>query len=168
MLQFKDIRQNSTIYILDKNDLEIKEGKVVSSSFAKMEYNPQTGRQEMMITFQIEVDGKSSTYGIPEASSTVIVGNLVFSTDKSGLLHDIEIMETNANQFLNSVDGLIERNKSIVEKANAWKSELNPVFKKEQETEKRFNNIESRFSNVEQKVDSMNKMLENFIKKMES
>lgn len=166
MLQFRDIRQNSTVYILDKNDVEIKEGKITSSTFPKMEYNPQNGQQQMMVTFGIEIDGKNSTYAIPESVSTVIAGDLVISTDKAGLLHDIEIMSNNSKQFLNSVDELIKRNKKIVEKTDSWKAELNPAFKERQETEKRFNSIENRFSNVEEKVDSMNKMLEDFIKKM--
>ena len=89
MLQFKDIKQNSNVYILDKNTVEITTGKISSASFPKLEYNPQTGQQQMMITFGIEADGKSPTYSIPESASVVTAGDLIIATEKAGLLHDI-------------------------------------------------------------------------------
>lgn len=166
MLQFRDIKQNSSVYILDKTNIAVKNGKITSASFPKMEFNPQTSQQQMMITFGIEVEGKSSTYAIPESSSTVDAGDLVISTEKTGLLHELENMNNAADQFLNSVDNLIERNKTIKEKTAELLSELNPVFKEKQETEKRFAGIEQRFGKVEENVNSMKSMLEDFIKKM--
>ena len=92
MLQFRDIKQNSSVYILNKSDVTVKTGKITSASFPKMEFNPQTGQQQMMITFGIEAEGKSSTYAIPESSSTVDAGDLVIATEKIGLLHELENM----------------------------------------------------------------------------
>lgn len=168
MLQFKDIKQNSNVYILDKNTVEITTGKISSASFPKLEYNPQTGQQQMMITFGIEADGKSPTYSIPESASVVTAGDLIIATEKAGLLHDIEILNNTSDQFLANVDNLIEHHKMVKEKTTTLLSDLNPVYKEKQETEKRFNSIEDRFNKFEKKVDGMSKMLENFIKKMES
>lgn len=169
MLQFRDVRQNSSVYILDKSNAKVMTGKITSASFPKMEFNPQTGQQQMMITFGIEADGKSSTYSIPESSSVVTcAGDIVISTEQQGLLRDIEILNNNAEQFLNNVNELIEHNKTLKDRTTELLSELNPVFKEKQETEKRFTNIEEKFSNFEKKVDGMSQMLENFIKKMES
>ena len=113
MLQFKDIKQNSNVYILDKNTVEITTGKISSASFPKLEYNPQTGQQQMMITFGIEADGKSPTYSIPESASVVTAGDLIIATEKSGLLHDIEILNNTSDQFLANVDNLIEHHKMV-------------------------------------------------------
>lgn len=113
MLQFKDIKQNSNVYILDKNTVEITTGKISSASFPKLEYNPQTGQQQMMITFGIEADGKSPTYSIPESASVVTAGDLIIATEKSGLLHDIEILNNTSDQFLTNVDNLIEHHKMV-------------------------------------------------------
>ena len=168
MLQFKDIKPNSNIYILDKNVIEVLTGKVTTVSFPKMEYNPQTGQQQMMITLGIEANGKSSTYVMSESSSAVTTGDLVIATEKVGLLHDIEILNNTSEQFLADVNNLIERNKMVKERATSLLSELNPIYKERRETEKRFTNIEEKFSNIEKKFDGMNRMLEDFIKKMES
>jgi hypothetical protein len=114
----------------------------------------------------------------PEALVTYKTGTPIFNgttvfvpviaTEKSGLLHDIEILNNASDQFLTNVDNLIEHHKMVKEKATALLSDLNPVYKEKQETEKRFNSIEERFNKFENKVDGMSKMLENFIKKMES
>lgn len=90
------------------------------------------------------------------------------AAEKSGLLHDIEILNNTSDQFLANVDNLIEHHKMVKEKTTTLLSDLNPVYKEKQETEKRFNSIEDRFNKFEKKVDGMSQMLENFIKKMES
>lgn len=160
------MRQNSSIYILDKSNIVVKTGKITSVSFPKMEYNPQTGQQQMMITFGIEVEGKSSTYAIPETLTVTYAGDLVIATEKTALLNEIEMMNNAAIQFLNSVDNLIEQNKGVKEKTSALLSELNPAFKEKQETEKRFNGIEQRFGKVEESMDEIKSMLTDFINKM--
>lgn len=166
MLQFRDMRQNSSIYIFDKSNIVVKTGKITSASFPKMEYNPQTGQQQTMITFGIEVEGKSSTYAIPETLTVTYAGDLVIATEKTALLNEIEMMSNAAIQFLNSVDNLIEQNKDVKEKTSVLLSELNPAFKEKQETEKRFNGIEQRFGKVEESVDEIKSMLTDFINKM--
>lgn len=168
MLQFKDIKQNCPVYLFNKTDVAVTQGKVTSASFPKMEYNPQTGQQQMMITFGIECEGKNSTYGIPENSSVVNAGDVVIATDKSLLLSEVETLNNNAVQFLESVDSMIERQKQVREKCEILMSELNPIYKERQETEKRFNAIESKFSSMEQTVNGMKEMLANFIKEMKS
>lgn len=168
MLQFKDVKQNSNIYILNKNTVEVTAGKVSSASFPKMEYNPQTRQQQMMITFSIEANGKSSTYVIPESATAVTAGDLVIAAEREGLLHDVESLNSASDQFLNSVDNLVEHHRMVKQRAASLLSELNPIYREKQETEKRFNNIEDRFNNFERKVDGMSQMLESFIKKMES
>ena len=62
-------------------------------------------------------------------------------------------MKTAAEQVLNSV----EHQKEIVEKSSELLTELNPIFKEKQDTEKRFNKIEN-------DVSEMKTMLTSFIR----
>lgn len=156
--QFKDIKQNYPVFILDKNELSIKQGKVVSVSFPHMDTGVPSYKvtaAQMVVDVTVEVDGKSATYIIPESSCITYANNLVLSTDKSSLSNEVEAMKNSAEQVLESV----ERNKMIVEKATSLLAELSPAYKEKQETEKRL-------SNVENSVSEIKNMLSEFIKKM--
>lgn len=158
---FKDIKQNYPVYILNKQDLSLTQGKAVQVPFPRMEM--KTGKTEMVIDITIEANGKTATYVIPENLSVTYAGNLILSTDKMGLANEIEAMKNTAEQVLASVD----HQKRVLEKSSSLLAELNPVYKEKQETEKRFSAIEETVSGVKGSVDELKKMMSDFIKKMD-
>lgn len=144
---FKDIKHDYPVYILDKQELTISQGKVLSVSFPRIDvtHSPQNiGCTQMVVDVTIENNGKSATYTIPEGLSITYAGNIVLSTDKVGLSGEIEAMKNSAQQILNSVD----KQKEILVKADQLLSELNPVYKEKQETDQRFANIENSISEM--------------------
>ena len=161
---FKDIKQNYPVYILDKQDLSVIQGKATSVSFPRMDMNPKIGKTEMVVDVTIEVNGKTGTYTIPENLSVTYAGNLVLSTDKQGLSGEIEAMKNNAEQILASVD----RQKEILNKASSLLAELNPVYREKQETEKRFGVIEAQVSEVKKSVDEIKDLVTSFLKEFKS
>lgn len=86
----------------------------------------------------IQNGNKSATYTIPENLSITYAGDIVLSTDKDGLVHEIEALKNRAEQILASVD----KQREILDKANGLLAELNPVFKEKKETDLRFSKIE--------------------------
>ena len=161
---FKDIKQNYPVYILDKQDLSVIQGKATSVSFPRMDMNPKIGKTEMVVDVTIEVNGKTGTYAIPENLSVTYAGNLVLSTDKQGLSGEIEAMKNNAEQILASVD----RQKEILNKTSSLLAELNPVYREKQETEKRFGVIETQVSEVKKSVDEIKDLVTSFLKEFKS
>ena len=150
------------VYILNKQDLSLTQGKAVQVPFPRMEMNQKTGKTEMVIDITIEANGKTATYVIPESLSVTYAGNLILSTDKMSLASEIEAMKNTAEQILASVD----HQKEVLEKSSSLLAELNPVYKEKQETEKRFSAIEETVTGVKGSVDELKKMMSDFIKKM--
>lgn len=163
-MQFKDIKQNYPVYILNKQDLSLIQGKAMSVSFPRMEVNQKTNKTEMVVDVTIEADGKTATYTIPESLSVTYAGNLVLSTDKTGLAGEIEAMKSIAEQVLASVD----KQKEILKKSSSLLAELNPVYREKQETEKRFNAIEGTVTEMKGSIDELKGMITNFIKELKS
>lgn len=161
---FKDIKQNYPVYILNKQDLSLTQGKAVQVPFPRMEMNQKTGKTEMVIDITIEANGKTATYVIPESLSVTYAGNLILSTDKMSLASEIEAMKNTAEQVLASVD----HQKEVLEKSSSLLAELNPVYKEKQETEQRFGKIENSINRMEELMKKQQEMMENFIKKFES
>lgn len=156
-MQFKDIKQNNPVYILDLDEFRLIQGKATAVSFPHTQRNPKTGEMFMAVDVTIEADGKTADYTIPEHQSVSYAGNLVLSTDKIGLVGDVESAKSRSEQLLASVD----KARSIIEKASDLLAELNPELKEKQETEKRFGKIED-------SIERMETMMSNFIKKFEN
>lgn len=147
---FKDAKQNQPIYILDKANFCLLEGKVRNISFPYIPRDTtQTGlsnmnaSKPMVVDVTIEADGRTATYTIPENLSVTFSndGNLVLSTVKEYLSNEVQNMQNTADQILSQE--FLDRQKRIKEKAPDLLSELNPAFREKQENEKRLNDIES-------------------------
>ena len=126
--------------------------------------NQKTCKTEMVIDVTIEADGKTATYTIPEGLSVTYAGNLVLSTEKSGLTSEVEAQKANAEQVLASAS----KAQNIIDKAPMLLAVLNPAYKEKQETEQRFGKIEKSISGMEELMRKQQEMMESFIKKFES
>lgn len=165
MLQFKDVKQNYPVFILNKRELTVTQGKVTAAAFPRLDLNPQktaANQTQMVVDITIEVNGKTATYTIPEQLSVTYAGDIVLSTENTGLISEVEAMKTSAEQVLASVD----HQKEVLEKSSALLAELNPIYREKQETEKRFSAIEETVTGVKGSVDELKKMMSDFIKKM--
>lgn len=136
---FRDIKQGYPVYILNKRELTISQGKVASAGFPRLDTNPMTGKTEMVVDVTVDDgSGKTGSYVIPEGLSVTYAGDLVLSTEKSGLSGEVEAMRSAAEQALASVD----RQREIVDKAGALLSELNPAYREKAENDRRFDALE--------------------------
>ncbi len=137
---FRDIKQGYPVYILNKQDLTILQGKVASAGFPRLDTNPMSGKTEMVIDIAVDDgSGKTGSYVIPEGLSVTYAGNLVLATEKAALAGEVEAMKSSAEQALASVD----RQREILDKATALLSDLNPAFREKRENDKRFDDLES-------------------------
>ena len=92
-MYFKDLKQNYPVYILDKQNLTLIQGKAVSVGFPRMELNPAAGKSGMVVDVSIEAGGKTANYVIPETLSVTYAGNLVLSVDRQGACRGSRIYE---------------------------------------------------------------------------
>lgn len=146
-MTFKDIKQNYPIYILDKQAIRVDKGTVTAVSFPRMDMSKPASTTQgvnMVVDVTVQVEGKQATYCIPDALSVTYAGNLVLATEQAGLVQEVESMREQARQVLASVD----RQKEIMQKADAILSDINPIYKEKQETETRFKNIEDSLSEI--------------------
>ena len=161
-MQFKDIQQGYTVHILNKQDMTYIQGKVTGNTFPRME--TINGKAQMVVDVNIEVDGKTATYTIPESLSVTFAGNLVLSTDREALSREVEAMKNNAEKRLANVDS----DKKIVERASNLLAELNPIYKQKQDTEKRFGEIEGSITDLKEMMKAQQDMMQKFIEEFKS
>lgn len=152
---FKDIKQNYPVFILNKQDITFAQGKVTSVSLPHMDNSNPMVMGKSVIDVAIETEGKSATYAIPENLSIVYAGDIVLSTDRDGIMREVEAMKASAEQAIKNV----ERQKMIVEKSTSLLTELNPVFKEKQANEQRMTKMEN-------SIEELKNMFAGFMKEM--
>lgn len=150
---FKDLKQNYPVFVFDKQNLTYTPGKVVSVSFPHIDNANPMGMGKTVVDVVIEAGGKSATYAIPENMSIAYAGDIVLSTEREGIVREIEAMKSTSEQALKNVD----RHKQIIEKSITLLAELNPAYKEKQENEQRFGKIENSISEIKEMMSSLMK-----------
>lgn len=160
---FKDMKPGSTAYLLKREDgLKACHGKIVKVSDPY--YPPvqaghqggfyQTNTTQRYVDVVLEVEGATNTYSIPETLSVTFANsnNLVISTDKEGILKEVESIQRRNREELNSID----RWRKEIEDGEKILEEWNPAFAEKKEQDKRITGIEN-------EVKGMKQMLAEFI-----
>ncbi len=151
-MQFKDTKPGYPVHFLDKESMHHYQGKVISASAPRYDA-PRFNAQAPMPTgtvvdITIDAEGQTRTYTIPESSSVTYAGQLVLSTDKDGILREVEALKSASEEALSKVD----RHRTIVENCNTLIEELNPAFAEKREQDRRIEGIENEVRNISQQL----------------
>lgn len=144
---FKDYKPGYILYILDKDAMTSSEGKVVGVGNPYME--PQKPGQispsiNCLVDITVETSGRTMTLAMPESSDIAFAGNLVISSDKSGILREVQAMRAQSENVVNSID----KHKKIIEGCDAIIADLDTDYKEKQETNKRISKLENTMNDV--------------------
>lgn len=155
MLLFKDLKNGYPVYILNKLDMTLIQGVVTSVSFPHVAMNYKPGQTGTVVDVTIMADGKTATYEIPDNLSVTFANDLALSTEKAGLINEVEAIKNTAEQIISSYDSQKERH----EKATTLLSELNPAFKDQKQTGERLDKMESSIAEMKGMMEKLMKSL---------
>lgn len=141
-MTFKDLKEQSIIYVLDKNQVTVYNGKVTSIKPGKT--NPQM-LGGFILDFTIEYNGITQVFAIPDHLSVTYTGNnLILSVDQSSLIPELDKIIRDNETIVNNLEAI----KAGITKAKNLKMDLDPSYREKQQTEKRFSQIESSISEI--------------------
>lgn len=134
---FKELKSGYPIFLFDRTNLEVTQGKVVNVSPSHLDthYGNPT---EMVVDLTVDVGGQTTTYTFKDSTEVGYAKNLVISSGRDVILREVEIVKTQAEQALAQVDS----HKVAVEKCSQILSEFNPALKEKKETDERFSKLE--------------------------
>lgn len=132
---FRDIKPNYPVYFLDKDKVTAYEGKVVSASVPR--YIPT--QTSLVVDITIEANGATHTYTIPESSTLTYANNVVLSTDKDGILREVQAMKSASEHHLSET----EHHREIVDSCNRLLEEIDTTFAEKRKQDKRIEGIET-------------------------
>jgi hypothetical protein len=144
-MTFKELRPNNPIHLLDKSDgVKYCQGKVLNVGQPRFDTQqmPQPGTMpsmpNMVVDVTIEANGKTNTYKFAENATVGAVGNMLVSTDKEGVIREIDATIAHCEQYFADK----EKMEKEYEESKKLKAELDTAYKEKQENENRFLSIE--------------------------
>lgn len=133
----KDCQKGYPIFILNRNELTATQGKIVDVSRPHFD-NRNPSSTTMVIDVAVDIDGKQTSFIMPESASIAYTDNLVLSCDRSDILHEVEAICASNEEELKQTDV----RQQTVNKCKSIIAEWNPAFKQQRETEERMTKIE--------------------------
>lgn len=180
---FKDIKPNYNVFILNKQDITLTEGRITNVSFPYLRdtrnQNPSNSmptpyspmnlmNNERVLDITIDISGRSATYSIPENLSVAVANHLVISTDIEGITKELQAMNNNSDQFLKTVDHQKEVHQSIFDKTSKILADIDPASKEKQAINTRFSKIESNMDDMRTDIRDMSNSIRDFINEFKS
>lgn len=151
---FKDLKNGYPIYVFDRSVVKVTQGKVANVGIPHLDshYGNPT---EMVVDITVDIDGQVKTYAFKDTTDTGYAGNLVISTVRDVIIHEVEALKTQSEQ---------ELSKRTMHEENAKKcteilAEFNPVFKERKENEERFSKLENSVGELKDMIKGLVKEL---------
>lgn len=155
-MTFKELKQGYSIYILDKDKMCVKSGKVVSVSAPHIDKKSFELGAVLVVDVALDIDGNVATYTFKEDTEAGYVQQTVITTDKQNIIREIEVIKSQLEEALSQVDA----HKDRLQKCNDILVEYNPAIKERQE-------IDERFGKLESSMDELKTMLSGLLTKHE-
>lgn len=156
LMQFKEMKSGYPAYILHKDSISATIGKVKEVSVPHIPINQQFSfGQGQVVDVTIEEDGVVRTYTIPEGLSVTYANDIVISTDKEGILREVEAISTVADEAIASIDKRKEEKAACVRILEEWSTE----YKEKKEADERLSKMEDKIKDVASMVETLIKKL---------
>lgn len=154
---FKDAKQGTPIYVLDRNSLTVKTGTVTSVSLPHFNTNLGVNNpQGMVIDVGINVDGQIGSYQIKDTSVICTTNTLTITPNTENLLEEIRGIKSQLENIINNFDTY----KGKVSKCDKLLSEYDPTFKYQRETDKKLSTLEKAILSLTESNQKLSKIIE--------
>ncbi len=140
---FKDLKQGNPIYIFNRNNGLVKEGKVSSVGL------PHTKAQMSFATFiniSVNIDNEILNYEVKDTAESAYVDNLMLTPNTSTIVTEARIIKQQSQEILDSIDN-----------HEKIKNNCEQVLMQYDKTYKEQKNNEERLRKLEQSVDYIQK-----------
>lgn len=141
---FKDVKAGYPIYVLDRNVVALKMGKVKRVGMSRME-NKIGSPMEMVVDIDVEINGETKQLTFKDSCETDYRQGLLVSTTKDAVIREVDAIKANAEESLSKTDDY----KNIIVNCDNVLSELRPEEKEKKIFEDRLSSVEGSTKRIE-------------------
>ena len=100
---FKDLNPNYPIFIFNKTDITVQEGKVINKGLPHFDMLHNT-TSAMVTDITIKAGDVTKTYTFKDDTEIGYAENLVISPNRDAILREVESIKDQSEQVLNQID----------------------------------------------------------------
>lgn len=150
-MTFKELKQGYSIYILDKDAMTVKQGKVISVSAPHLDKKSYEIGASLVVDVMLDIDGVAGTYTFKDDTEIGYAQQTVITTDKQNILREVEIIKSQSEDVLSQVD----KHKERLSRCNNILAEYNPAIKERKEIDERFGKLENSMVELKNMLSSL-------------
>ena len=136
-MAFKDLKIGGTLYILNKDSLELKKVKVTNITVPHIE-NKVNSLTQMVVDITVDSNGKPVTYVVPDNLSITFCGQEMLTYDKSLLIEEIKATKALNEQTVSMYNKATEN----ISKCDVLISDLDDAYREKKANEERLDRLE--------------------------
>lgn len=133
----KDCQKGYPIFLLNRNEIVASQGKIVDVSRPHFD-NRNPTCTSMVIDVTVEMDGKQTSFVMPESANVAYTDNLVISCDRTDIMREVEAICNRNEEELRQT----AVRQQTVQKCKAIIEEWNPAIRQQREADERMSKME--------------------------
>ena len=155
------LRPGTPVFVLNKNELRFKNGKVVSVSNQYPQYNfqqPLNPGNGPVVDMAIEIDGKAETFPRIPLNSTIAEfpdKGVIISETRDGIINEVNVIRSASQTALDQVDA----HKRVIASCDQLLFDLNPQLRKDQEQAQEIANLKQQLAGMSDQIAALTGML---------
>ena len=161
------LRPGTPVFVLNKNELRFKNGKVVSVSNQYPQYNfqqPLNPGNGPVVDMAIEIDGKAETFPRIPLNSTIAEfpdKGVIISETRDGIINEVNVIRSASQTALDQVDA----HKRVIASCDQLLFDLNPQLRKDQEQAQEIANLKQQLAGMSDQIAALTGMLSKSLSK---
>jgi len=136
-MNFKDLKAGAILYILNKDNMALRKGSVISVTQPHIE-NKSNSITQLVVDVTVNCDGKPITYVMPDSGSITYCEGTIITSDKSCLINEIKAIKAQKQSIIDAY----ESSKLSIEKCDELISELDDAYREKKEADERLSKLE--------------------------
>lgn len=136
-MAFKDLKIGGTLYILNKDSLELQKVKVTNITVPHIE-NKVNSLTQMVVDITVDSNGKPVTYVVPDNLSITFCGQEMLTYDKPLLIEEIKATKALNEQTVSMYNKATEN----ISKCDVLISDLDDAYREKKANEERLDRLE--------------------------
>ena len=156
-MQFKDLKQNNTIFILDKDTVEVFNGKVTNNPTQPHYDSKFNNGSVQVVDVNIEYKGNTYQYVFQNDSEVGYDRSMILTTNRDIIIREVEMIKEAADKNLE----LMPKYESDSKKCAEILATFDPRIKEKQENDRRLTGLEN-------SVNELKNMFQSFMQEMGS
>lgn len=155
------LRPGTPVFVLNKNELRFKNGKVVSVSNQYPQYNfqqPLNPGNGPVVDMAIEIDGKAETFPRIPLNSTIAEfpdKGVIISETRDGIINEVNVIRGASQAAIDQV----EVHKRVIASCDQLLFDLNPQLRKDQEQAQEIANLKQQLAGMSDQIAALTGML---------